>query len=599
LSNSASLRPRRVRGRFSGTMGKILVDGFSYSQERILLYQRTSLLRFMIMPVLNELDTRPFTMFAVPGWKVSADSLVTQGSSHIQPENNKVAHCAPASSSKKRKRDEPEQRISAQELDRLWKKHFGTSSDNSGSAAKAKLWNGEESKHFPRTEPNLENSKPSSKMPVAKEDGGHSRKKGKKKHKQPGQGFGLAQEPKAELSPNPSVLPSGDLGKKAVDKATNRHVSQSSQSKAKVPDSSPPKNAMPPSQLPPQPHSTTLTPLQAKMRNKLTSARFRHLNQTLYTSSSSDALQLFSNSPDLFGEYHAGFSQQVKDSWPQNPVDVYIREIKERGKIHDHRIDGQSTTKLPLPRRKTGRCTIADLGCGDAPLARGCQSQVKALQLRFHNFDLHAPNSFVTKADIADLPLRDGEADVAVFCLSLMGTNWIDFVEEAWRVLRGDGKGEVWVAEVKSRFGRVKSKVVENSVGNKKKAKKPKKDTAKLEDEDGPANSEELFVEDEHARDQEADATDISAFLEVFQRRGFQLREGSVDRSNKMFISAIFTKAGIPKAGKYKGWKWTGREYDKNAARHSGRMKFVDTPEDEVLPEDEARVLKPCVYKSR
>ena len=543
-------------------------------------------------------------MFAVPGWKVSADSLVTQGSSHIQPENNEVAHRAPVSSSKKRKRDEPEQRISAQELDRLWKKHFGTSSDNSGSAAKAKSWNGangkttngEESKHFPRMEPNWENSEPSSKMPVAEEDGGHSRKKRKRKHKQASQGLGLAQDSKTELSPNPSALPSGDLGKKAVDKAINGHVSQS---KAKIPDSSPQKNAMPPPQPPPQPHSTNLTPLQAKMRNKLTSARFRHLNQTLYTSSSSDALQLFSNSPDLFGEYHAGFSQQVKDSWPQNPVDVYIREIKERGKIHDHRIDGQSTTKLPLPRRKTGRCTIADLGCGDAPLARGCQSQVKALQLRFHNFDLHAPNSFVTKADIADLPLRDGEADVTVFCLSLMGTNWIDFVEEAWRVLRGDGKGEVWVAEVKSRFGRVKAKVVENSVGNKKKAKKAKKDTAKPEAEDGPANSEELFVEDEHAPDQEADATDISAFLEVFQRRGFQLREGSVDRSNKMFISAIFTKAGIPRAGKYKGWKWTGREYEKNAARHSGRMKFVDTPEDEVLPEDEARVLKPCVYKSR
>lgn len=533
-------------------------------------------------------------MFAVPGWKVSADSLVTQA------ENNEVAHRALVSSSKKRKRDEPEQRISAQELDRLWKNHFGTFSD----VAKAKSWNvangkttnGDESKHFPRTEPNWENSEPSSKMPVAEEDGGHSRKKGKTKHKQPSQGLGLAQDPKTELSPNPSALPSGDLGKKAVDKAINGHVSQS---KAKIPGSSPQKNAMPPPQPPPQPHSTNLTPLQAKMRNKLTSARFRHLNQTLYTSSSSDALQLFSNSPDLFGEYHAGFSQQVKDSWPQNPVDVYIREIKERGKIHDHRIDGQRTTKLPLPRRKTGRCTIADLGCGDAPLARGCQSQVKALQLRFHNFDLHAPNSFVTKADIADLPLRDGEADVAVFCLSLMGTNWIDFVEEAWRVLRGDGKGEVWVAEVKSRFGRVKAKVVENSVGNKKKAKKPKKDTAKPEDEDGPANSEELFVEDEHAPDQEADATDISAFLEVFQRRGFQLREGSVDRSNKMFISVIFTKAGIPKAGKYKGWKWTGREYEKNAARHSGRMKFVDTPEDEVLPEDEARVLKPCVYKSR
>ncbi|RJE16810.1 rRNA processing protein Rrp8 [Aspergillus sclerotialis] len=36
-----------------------------------------------------------------------------------------------------------------------------------------------------------------------------------------------------------------------------------------------------------------------------------------------------------------------------------------------------------------------------------------------------------------------------------MGTNWVSFVEEAWRVLRGDGKGECWVSEVKSRFGRV------------------------------------------------------------------------------------------------------------------------------------------------
>src|SRR4051794_34604457 len=108
-------------------------------------------------------------MFAVPGWKVSADSLVTQGSSHIQPDNNGVAHRSLVSSSKKRKRDEPEQRISAQELDRLWKKHFGTSSDNSRSAGKAKPrnggnekpTNGEESKHFPRTERNWENSEPS------------------------------------------------------------------------------------------------------------------------------------------------------------------------------------------------------------------------------------------------------------------------------------------------------------------------------------------------------------------------------------------------------------------------------------------------------
>jgi ribosomal RNA-processing protein 8 len=541
-------------------------------------------------------------MFAVPGWKVSADSLATQASSRSRPESEDTVPHAPVSNSKKRKRDEPEQRIPAQDLDRLWNKHFGASLGKSKIAGKAKtsnganetVTNGKKPKHVPLMEPNLKYPKSLSMSPTVEEHGDYGRKGKKTKKKQPSQDSGLRKDSSTELPTKLSANSSGDQGNKSVYQA---NVSQSA---AKVPNASPPTHAIPLLQPPPPAPSTNLTPLQAKMRNKLTSARFRHLNQTLYTSSSSDALQLFSNSPELFGEYHTGFSQQVKDSWPQNPVDVYIRELKERGKVHEHRSDGQSTMKLPLPRRKTGRCTIADLGCGDAPLARGCQSQVKALQLKFHNYDLHAPNSFVTKADIANLPLRDGEADVAVFCLSLMGTNWIDFVEEAWRVLRGDGKGEVWVAEVKSRFGRVKPNVVENSVGNKKKkVKKPKRDKAKAEDEDGPVNGEELFGEDDQASDQEADTTDISAFLDVFLRRGFSLRNGSVDRSNKMFISAVFTKAGIPTAGKYKGWKWTGREYEKNSARHSGRMKFLDKPEDEVLPEAEARVLKPCVYKAR
>jgi ribosomal RNA-processing protein 8 len=536
-------------------------------------------------------------MFAVPGWKIPADSLATQTSHRSNPESEDAV-----STSKKRKRDQPAQRMSTQELHRLWNKHFGTSSAKSKIVGKAKNSNGANetvtngAKSNPLlTEPNSKHAKPPSSSPAIDEHGDHSRKRKKARQNQLSQASGLPKDPSTGLSKKTSATFSDDLAKKSVHQARSNHVSQSV---ASVPNASPQTHAKSPPQ-PPPPVSTNLTPLQAKMRNKLTSARFRHLNQTLYTSSSSNALQLFSSSPDLFGEYHAGFSQQVKDSWPQNPVDVYIREIKERGKLHEHASDGKGTTKLPLPRRKTGRCTFADLGCGDAPLARGCQSQVKALQVKFHNYDLHAPNSFVTKADIANLPLRDGEVDVVVFCLSLMGTNWLDFVEEAWRVLRGDGKGEVWVAEVKSRFGRVKPKVVENSVGNKKKVKKPKKDKATGEDENGPVNGEELFAEDDQASNQEADATDISAFLDVFQRRGFSLREGSVDRSNKMFISAVFTKAGIPTAGKYKGWKWTGREYEKNTARHSGRMKFLDKPEDEVSPEDEAQVLKPCVYKAR
>nr|AFK33332.1 unknown [Medicago truncatula] len=51
---------------------------------------------------------------------------------------------------------------------------------------------------------------------------------------------------------------------------------------------------------------------------------------------------------------------------------------------------------------------------------------------------------------MANTPLGSASADVAVFCLSLMGTNYQTYLEEACRVLKPGG----WllIAEVKSRF---------------------------------------------------------------------------------------------------------------------------------------------------
>ena len=336
------------------------------------------------------------------------------------------------------------------------------------------------------------------------------------------------------------------------------------------------------------------------MRDKLTSARFRHLNETLYTSSSSASFDLFSNSPDLFAEYHAGFAQQVKDLWPENPVDCYIRDVNTRAQvgIRTSKQDSVSAS-LALPRRKSGSCTIADLGCGDAPLARALQSRLRPFNLKFHNFDLHEPNSLVTKADIASLPLRDGEADVAIFCLSLMGTNWLSFIEEAWRVLRGDGKGELWIAEVKSRFGRITRKVADKSAS---KNAKPQKRRPKQEESVNLLDGDpEVFADNETTT--APDETDISAFVTVLQRRGFALQPESVNKSNKMFVSMIFNKNGIPSAGKHQGAKWNGREYDRTGTREGlpiSQKKFIDKSDNLSLStEEEAKVLKPCVYKKR
>ena len=42
-------------------------------------------------------------------------------------------------------------------------------------------------------------------------------------------------------------------------------------------------------------------------------------------------------------------------------------------------------------------------------------------------------NEFVEVCDMANVPLEDESVDVAVFCLSLMGTNFLNFIAEACR----------------------------------------------------------------------------------------------------------------------------------------------------------------------
>jgi ribosomal RNA-processing protein 8 len=340
--------------------------------------------------------------------------------------------------------------------------------------------------------------------------------------------------------------------------------------------------------------NATLTPLQQAMRQKLISSRFRHLNETLYTTDSSKAVELFNANPELFDEYHAGFSRQVKESWPSNPVDGYIQTVRRRGAVPVPKRGKPDPNKpLPLPRRPNGVCNIADLGCGDAALARNLTPSAKKLNLKLNSYDLQSPDPLITKADISELPVEDGSMDVSIFCLSLMGTNWVSFVEEAWRVLRSDGKGECWVSEVKSRFGKVtrnKSMIGAQkplSKTQQKKQKKSKKDEDEIDEAD-------IFAEDARPAAHD-DETDISAFVEVFRTRGFVLRPESVDKSNKMFVKMEFVKqGGAPIKGKHA----TGL----SAPAPGGKKRFVDrkpASDSGMTAEQEAQVLKPCVYKIR
>jgi ribosomal RNA-processing protein 8 len=150
-----------------------------------------------------------------------------------------------------------------------------------------------------------------------------------------------------------------------------------------------------------------LTPLQQKMRAKLSGSQFRHINEKLYTTHSNEALTLFTQQPSLFTDYHEGFRHQVQ-SWPTNPIDIFI-------------------SRLSKPDKKV---VVADLGCGDAALARAFKGNKK---VKVHSYDLVKVNELVEVADMSRVPLADGSVDVAVFCLSLMGTNFLSFIREACR----------------------------------------------------------------------------------------------------------------------------------------------------------------------
>lgn len=184
----------------------------------------------------------------------------------------------------------------------------------------------------------------------------------------------------------------------------------------------------------------------------LQGAQFRQLNEQLYTQSSTASFTMMKKAPRLFEtvcstshqplrscrpvyllylQYHAGFRSQV-NGWPINPLDIIIDEVR----------------KLPPG------AVVADMGCGEARLAATLapKNGGPGGKISVHSFDLVCPpgNPYITPCDIAQVPLASGSCDVVVFCLSLMGTNYADFLREADRLLKPGGK--LLIAEVRSRF---------------------------------------------------------------------------------------------------------------------------------------------------
>lgn len=146
---------------------------------------------------------------------------------------------------------------------------------------------------------------------------------------------------------------------------------------------------------------------------------FSKMNHRLNSSASPTTHQRFLKHPEEWEYYHLMYREARKE-WPIVSYQEAIKWCKARPHL-----------------------IIGDFGCGEALLA-------KELENKIYSFDHVAINDDVIAGDIAHVPLEDEILDAAIFSLSLMGINYLDYIMEANRCLKLDG--HLWIAETTSRF---------------------------------------------------------------------------------------------------------------------------------------------------
>lgn len=249
----------------------------------------------------------------------------------------------------------------------------------------------------------------------------------------------------------------------------------------------------------PRPRSIAMK--HGSVTKRLAGSRFRVLNEAFYTESSLKTQERLRMHPEEFTDYHKGYNEQVS-KWDVNPVSLFI-DLLERilsgnagtdadasgasGSVPAQArvpstgstgiglldaelvqsiqgIETQQSAKPPKTNKhqlfSSFTCLtqgdikiIGDMGCGEAALAQAIVPK-HSPDIVVHSFDFVALNPRVTVANIRTLPLERHKLDLAVYCLSLMGSDYVTFIREAFRVVRPGG--ELWLAEVNSRITNTK-----------------------------------------------------------------------------------------------------------------------------------------------
>jgi len=142
---------------------------------------------------------------------------------------------------------------------------------------------------------------------------------------------------------------------------------------------------------------------------------FSRMNNRWYGSTSEATHARLVGNSEEWAHYHTMY-RQLRESWPIVPYKEEIRWLAEREGL-----------------------VVGDFGCGEAFIAAAVTDRHQV-----HSFDHVAIDQRAVSCDIAHVPLEDGVLDVAILCLSLMGSNFTDYVREAHRCLRLDGWIHIW-----------------------------------------------------------------------------------------------------------------------------------------------------------
>ena len=160
------------------------------------------------------------------------------------------------------------------------------------------------------------------------------------------------------------------------------------------------------------------TDVQLRMRRY---GDFSNMNRHWNQSRSETTHQRLQANPEEWVQYHTLYRESRKD-WAVVPYEDMIRWCQQRS--------GYS---------------IGDFGCGEAKLTEAVSDRHTV-----YSFDHIAVNNNVIACDMARVPLDDETLDVAIFSLSLMGSNFTDYLREAHRTLKLDG--QLHIIEATSRF---------------------------------------------------------------------------------------------------------------------------------------------------